>query len=302
MVRNRAIPPELVLLTVNHPYHKAFIAFATMHKKEQVLAPLFTRDLSAQLVVPTEIDTDQFGTFSGEIPREHDVKTTLKSKALLGAKLLGLPLAVASEGSFSFHPLMPQWSFHQEALVFLDLDQGLEIFVHVNSDQQSAQFLQSDNDEEIHHFISNVLSQKKGLIVRANESAQNSSLRFKGLKTASEVFRCIDHVRLKSQNKMICLETDNRAHQNPTRREVIRLAGEQLILTLKSLCPSCATPGFQMTDFVRGLPCSDCGLRSQKAIQEIWSCPQSHCDYSELKPRKDGVTHLSPSECDWCNP
>lgn len=51
------------------PYAGALIAFATMHGKEALAQQPFRDILGASVVAPAGLNTDQFGTFSGEIPR-----------------------------------------------------------------------------------------------------------------------------------------------------------------------------------------------------------------------------------------
>ena len=43
---------------------------ANKHKKEQVIAPLLEQHLGLAIMVPEQIDTDQFGTFTRDIPRQ----------------------------------------------------------------------------------------------------------------------------------------------------------------------------------------------------------------------------------------
>ena len=52
-----------------HPFAGARIAFATMHGKEQLARHAFLDTLSADVIAPADLDTDQVGTFSGEIAR-----------------------------------------------------------------------------------------------------------------------------------------------------------------------------------------------------------------------------------------
>jgi hypothetical protein len=89
------------------PYHKRIIALATKHQKEMAIAPSFQRLLGASIIVPNGIDTDLFGTFSGEIEREGTMLEVVKKKARLAIKVSGHPLALASEGSFGTDPSCP---------------------------------------------------------------------------------------------------------------------------------------------------------------------------------------------------
>ena len=85
-------------------YKDQKILLATKHQKETVIAPIFKGTLEAQIIVPQDFDTDQFGTFSFEVPRHASAFETAVKKAKKAASDYGYSLAVASEGSFGAHP------------------------------------------------------------------------------------------------------------------------------------------------------------------------------------------------------
>ncbi len=85
-------------------YKNQKILLATKHQKEQVLAPVFKKILGAEIWVPQDFDTDQFGTFSFEVPREFNAYETAVRKAKKAAEECGAGLVIASEGSFGPHP------------------------------------------------------------------------------------------------------------------------------------------------------------------------------------------------------
>ena len=45
------------------------LLIATKHQKEKVIAPIFKKSLGVQVIVPAQLDTDVFGTFTCEITR-----------------------------------------------------------------------------------------------------------------------------------------------------------------------------------------------------------------------------------------
>ena len=51
------------------PYEGTLVVFGTRHGKEQQAARPFAELLGARVVAPPGLDTDRFGTFSGEVPR-----------------------------------------------------------------------------------------------------------------------------------------------------------------------------------------------------------------------------------------
>ena len=61
-------------------YKGKLVILATKHQKEKVIGPVFEAELGCLVHVPTDYDTDQFGTFSGEIPRKLSQYETLIQK------------------------------------------------------------------------------------------------------------------------------------------------------------------------------------------------------------------------------
>ena len=76
------------------------LVIATMHGKEQVIAPVLQEALGVEMILTGSLNTDTFGTFSGEIPRELSPEAAALAKCNLAMQLTGCDLAVASEGSF----------------------------------------------------------------------------------------------------------------------------------------------------------------------------------------------------------
>ena len=61
------------------PYRDCRIAVGTRHGKETQFTRAFEAVLSAHLVTPPDLDTDRFGTFSGEIPRTATASDTARA-------------------------------------------------------------------------------------------------------------------------------------------------------------------------------------------------------------------------------
>ena len=94
------------------------------------------------------------------------------------------------------------------------------------------------------------------------------------------------------------IETDMRAHRNPTRMRVIRRAAVNLIRRYRSLCPACDHPGFWVTDRPLGLPCSWCGGPTNAVRADISSC--EGCGHRVERPV--AATTADPGLCNDCNP
>ncbi len=96
------------------------LVISTKHQKEHVLGPILERALGVQAFVPKNLDTDQLGTFSGEVLRLHDPLTTARKKCQLAIELTGCDMAISSEGSFGSHPSAFFLPANVEWLIFLD--------------------------------------------------------------------------------------------------------------------------------------------------------------------------------------
>ena len=80
------------------------LIIATMHAKEQVIAPIFEKELGVLCLIANNFNTDVLGTFSGEIERKSDPITTVIEKCKLAMTATNCDLGIASEGSFGNHP------------------------------------------------------------------------------------------------------------------------------------------------------------------------------------------------------
>ncbi len=288
---------------IEHPYSNISIAFTTMHEKEKILEPLFKRNFFSKIIVPRNIDTDLLGTFSGEIKRDSDLKTALRKKAMIGIEQTGLKFGLASEGSFGPHPWIPFLPCNQESLIFIDVERDIEIISHFISTDNCSEYIEAEDFKQVEEFLIKIRLGEQGLIVKpSHEYIQSTEYIFKGLTKVKDVATAFEKIKLDLNAQTVFVETDNRAHMSPKRRQVIFKSAEKIVEKLKSLCPGCRAPGFDMTSFLPGLVCEGCGSKSDKPLKEVWSCPSKSCSYQEIRDRTDGIKSLDPAECDWCNP
>ena len=73
---------------------------------------------------PARIDTDQFGTFTGDVPRTRTARDAALDKALLGVLLTGNPYSLASEATYRNEFGMTQLD---ELLLFHDAERGVTL-------------------------------------------------------------------------------------------------------------------------------------------------------------------------------
>lgn len=95
-------------------------------------------------------------------------------------------------------------------------------------------------------------------------------------------------------------ETDMRAMYNPTRMKVIQTTAQKLIAKIKSTCPVCNCPGFDVSEIKPGLPCSNCLLPTRSTLSHIYQC--KNCNYIEEKKFPRNIHYEDPMYCDNCNP
>jgi hypothetical protein len=283
-------------MTAVHPYAGRRIALATMHGKAEALAPAFA-GLGVSLTVPAGIDTDALGTFSGEIPRLQPPLETAIAKARLAMAATGLPLGLATEGSFGPDPLIAFVPLHREVAVLVDDLHGQIVCEWRNSHETNFAGRVVDQASELDDAqLARWGFPAHALIVRGEpDGPVFKSLRDRSALDAA-IIACIETVPTRQAR----VETDMRAHLNPTRMGQIVLLGESLVERLRCRCPRCRAPGFGRVDVVTGLPCEWCGTPTAAVLGEIHGC--AACDERLQLPRSDGLRQSDPAQCDSCNP
>ncbi len=279
-----------------HPFGGESVFFATKHSKEKVLAPLFEK-LGLKCII-ADVDTDMFGTFSGEVDRVGGVRETLRRKTSAAAK--ANPAArflLASEGSFGTHPFIGFVQSDHEALLFVDRKLNTEIYVEEISTETNHSEIELGPGDDLHAFLNQIGFPEHGIIVKPKGCGD---MVFKNLTTFQSVEQAIADGYLASAESKVILSTDMRANFNPTRLRVIEKVGLKLIETLNSFCPECKSPGFAISEGIPGLPCEECGEPSRISKDVVWSCVK--CTYTEQKARPDRVVAISASDCEFCNP
>jgi hypothetical protein len=279
-------------------YRKQNIALTTKHQKENAIAPHFRDLLGATLLVP-QIDTDVLGTFSGEIERKGNALETAIQKARLGMQATNLSYGLASEGSFGPHPYIPLLSCDNELLVFIDDERGFHLHEMLISEETNYAHACVSTLEQAHQFLNSAKFPSHGVILRPNDW-QDHRMIFKDAETITAFNKAFDICKLSSSDGQVWLETDMRAHRNPSRMSVIATLAEKLARRLATPCPSCAVPGWGKTGVYRGLECEMCRTETEMVKADIFSCVM--CDYSESKPRLDGLWYAPQEYCPYCNP
>ena len=283
-----------------HPYSGCLAVLATMHGKERAVSRAFKEGLSVDVVTPDAIDTDVFGTFTGEVHRRKGVRETAVDKARRGMALTGLSLGIASEGSFGPHPEIPMIPADMELMVLVDDRRGLAIVETLISAETNYAHIEVARGDRIDEFLEQAMFPSHALIVRPNKSLHPADRVQKGIVTKDCLDEAIRTSIEYSLDGKAFLQTDMRAHVNPTRMIVLEKLANRLVKRLKVLCPSCHAPGFGAVDVRRGLPCGGCGAPTRWVRAEIFAC--ECCGLIEERQRNDGLRVAGQESCHRCNP
>lgn len=279
------------------PYAGRRLCLTTLHGKERALARPLALGLAATLEV-SPCDTNALGTFSGEVERREDALDTCRRKALMGLKRTGLPLGLASEASFGPHPAVPLLAVGQELLVFVDLERQLTVVEQRLEWRTNYAHTILDPDGDPTSWLRQVRFPSHAVMVRPADPAAGTWHR--DLATAAALTAALAACRSADPHGRVWLETDMRAHRNPTRMRSIRRLGVALARRLRTPCPRCGAPGWGMVDREPGLPCGWCAAPTQLTATEVWGCPS--CGFRQRQPRRDGLEVADPGQCSWCNP
>lgn len=276
-------------------YSGSTVALLTQHGKERVIAPVLDVALGCRVGRVAGYDTDLLGTFTRDIPRAGTQFDAARKKARLGMDLAGMPIGIASEGSFGADPFTGMFSWNVEMIVWIDDTLGIEV-VGVASGKTSFSHLLTENWEQAETFARTAGFPEHGLVARPQHE-DDPRIR-KGIADWEALREAFRWACGEASNGRAFLETDVRAHMNPTRMEMIGQAAQDLACRLCTLCPTCDAPGFQLAERVPGLPCEDCGTPTREARAEIHRCVRCGYQVTVVRPEKAA----SAGRCDFCNP
>ena len=193
-------------------------------------------------------------------------------------------------------------------MVFLDRQRGLTIHDHLQarrtnfaSRRLTAEAISSGSfSAELERWLVAVGFPSHGLIVRRDGSQAGVGALHKGIHRPEELLAVIRKLLIEEPAGLIRLETDMRAHCNPTRMASIRQLSFRLVRRLRSQCPGCGSPGWGAIGSEAGLPCGWCGEPTAMVRSEIHGCVV--CDQRLELPRRDGRLSADPGHCLHCNP
>ena len=272
------------------------LLIATQHGKEKVIAPIFEKTLGVTCVVNHLLDTDSLGTFSGEIERKLDPIATVRQKCLLAATYHNIDLVIANEGSFGSHPTLFFSAADDEFVMLVDLKNNLEIIARELSTTTNFGGENITTQQQLLAFAETSLFPTHALILKSSE--KKPAVIYKAIQNENDLLEKFHH--LKTTYETLFVETDMRAHLNPSRMKLIEKVTQKLVKKIQSCCPNCKTPGFDIAKVLDGLPCQLCKSPTKSTLAFVYQCKKCAFQTTAKFPHKKQFE--DPMYCDFCNP
>lgn len=270
------------------------VALGTMHGKAAAIAPPLAA-LKIAVMVPDGLDTDAFGTFTGERAREGTLLDAARAKARAAMAATGLPVGLASEGSYGPHPVIPFLAQGRELLLWLDTRTGQEIVELLTDPSPRYDQIVVTAPAAAADFLARVGFPETAVIVAP--VANRTRALAKGIRDAEALHRVLSAATAEGA---AFLQTDMRAHLNPRRMTMIARLAEQLAARLARSCGRCGAAGWGFLRHGPALPCAWCTAPTLVPGGEVHGC--TACGTETLVPRPDGRTEADPGTCPLCNP
>jgi hypothetical protein len=272
------------------PYRGVRAALLTRHEKGAVVAPVLRSALGIAVVETDGFDTDQLGTFSGEVERELAPLECATRKATIACSLTGCDYGLGSEGTFGAGPLGAIFTWNTELLAWHDRQRGFTVIGRAEG-PSSARRVDVDSVEAACRLTAGFPA-GQAAIVRSARGIR------KGLLGPDAVRAALEDWFGAALSEAVTIEYDLRAHHCPERRERIAAAARDLVRRLQSTCPVCARPDFVPDHGEPGLPCRDCGTATARILRRRARC--RGCAYEREYPAEPAVA--DPFDCEYCNP
>ena len=265
------------------------LAFLTQHGKlAAVQAPLRLAGYETHLV--DGFDTDTLGTFTGETARSGNQLEAATAKAKMAARLAGVRFGLGSEGSFGPDPHVGLSPWGRELLVWWDAQAQRAVFAVVQGPQTNYAQVTVSNLQQAQDFATQVGFPAHGIIV-----GKPGEIVFS--KNCDTLARLVQQVEQGLHAGPLWLETDMRAHRNPTRMGQIAQCAQQLASLLQRHCPACNAPGFGEETPIAGAVCESCALPTAALRAKRVQC--NACGHAQVIELQASVP---ASRCERCNP
>ena len=268
------------------------VALGSMHGKEAALVPPLAA-LGIEVVV-AGIDTDRFGTFTAETPRQGSMEEAARAKAVAACGVTGLPVGIGSEGAYGPHPVIPFAGIGQEVLVWHEAATGRAIVERVLDREPVYDQAEVADLAGAEGFLARIGFPACAVIVAPAPTLPPVA---KGLRSVEALEAALRRALRKAPDGRAFLQTDMRAHMNPRRMAMIGQLAEKLAARLAEHCPDCGAPGWGLVRHAAGLPCEDCGGPTGLIAADVRGC--TACGAERVVDRGGFAAALY---CPACNP
>lgn len=213
------------------------VLIATMHGKEAVLGPILA-GLGFQVLLPIGYDTDALGTFSGDIRRPGTAFEAALEKARRACDATGVARAVSSEGTYRPSQTLFPGARNAELLAFVDRESGFECVEYVADTPtrfDKGRVPPDVHASEVRALLKTIGWPQTRVLVVPHDPGEGVVMPewvFKGIGDERELAEAFEVCAGYSTDGWVHLETDLRAHMNPSRMASIALVGERLALRL----------------------------------------------------------------------
>jgi len=265
------------------------LALLTQHDKARAIAPAL-QQAGFQVTTVGGFDTDTLGTFTGETSRLGSQLDAATAKARKGCELSGERFGLGSEGSFGPDPYTGLMPWARELLVWWDSEDARAVPVWIQGGATNYTQTHVSTWQEAEVFAIAARFPSHGLVVGKPGEPCFS----KDIRTLHDLQR---QVLAGLEDGPVWLETDMRAHRNPTRMNMVAHCAQRLSTLLQRQCPRCAGIGFGTETPVPGALCTACRQPTTAMRAKLIHC--SACHFSLEEVIKETV---APSRCDYCNP
>jgi hypothetical protein len=185
-----------------------------------------------------------------------------------------------------------------ELMLLLDSRSNQEIVAQRRTRTNYESIFVSPGDD-LSGFLKRMGFPQHAVIVRPEEDQKGATV-VKGVVDESVLRDAVHAMAACSASGRALVQTDMRAHVNPTRMQAIRQTSKALALRMARLCPECGVPGFGLVEIERGLPCAACAAPTDLVRAEIHAC--SICGHREMKRQRPATLRADPVWCGLCNP
>lgn len=288
--------PQEKLNIITSLFKGRTMVLASMHKKEMAMQAILEKELEVKLTVPSQFNTDIFGTFSGEIKRTSDSLDTAKLKSEKALEITGESLSISNEGSFVPHPSIPFATLNQEIIYLNDKKNNFNFYTIHHSTNTNASQAEITSTADAIDFATKHNFPSHGMII----SSYNKKIIEKGIHTVEDLVQKTESIFKQFPDKAVIIENDLRAMHNPTRMLVIKEATQKLVNEIKTFCPHCGWIGFTVKEYRPGLPCENCNNPTKGILNTIRKCEK--CNYNKTEMYPDNKKFSDPMYCDFCNP